>query len=186
MITGPVTISYPVLFDAKPNLSGDLKFSCCLLVDKADKASIGQIRAEIKRALAKGKEKLWSGKTPKFRYQPLRDGDEELADGTKDSDEYKNRFFINTSANEDSPPGVVGPDAQPLMDQGSIYSGCVVRADIRAFPYKRGGNNGVGWWLNNIMLVSDGPRLDGKMNAVDAFADFAVQDDPVTDDGELA
>jgi len=176
MITGKVTITFPVLFEPKENLSGDLKYSCSLLIDKGDQDTVSKMKAEIAKAITKGKDKHWNGKLPKFRYEPLRDGDEELDSGDKEGPEYKGKFFVNTSANVDSPPGIVGPDAMPLMDQQAIYSGCVVRADIKAFPYKRGGNNGVGWWLNNIMLVSDGPRLDGKMNAVDAFADYANMD----------
>jgi len=184
MITNPGTITFPVLFESKENLSGDLKFSCSLLIPKTDKEGIARFKAEIAKAVEKGKEKHWNGKVPKFRYEPLRDGDKELESGDKDGAEYKGMMFINVSANDDSPPGVVGPDAQPLMDHGSMYSGCLVRLDIRAFPYKRGGNNGVGWWLNNVMLLDDGPRLDGKMNAVDAFAEYGQQ--PEVDDDNLA
>jgi len=173
MITNECIITFPVLFEPKPNLSGDLKYSCSLLIPKSDKDGVKKIRAEIERAKKKGKEKLWSGKIPKFRYEPMRDGDEELKDGNKTGKEYEGHYFINTSSNEDSPPGVVGPDVQPLMDRGSLYSGCIVRADITAFPYKNAGNNGVGWGLSNIMLVRDGKRLDGRMDAVDAFASFA-------------
>lgn len=172
MITNEVTITFPVLFEAKENLSGDLKFSAGLLIDKSDKEGLARLKAEVAKATTKGKEKAWNGKVPKFRYDPIRDGDAELASGDKEGSEYKDRFFINASCNTDQPPGVVGPDAQPLIDQSLIYSGCIVRADIRAFPYKKGGNCGIGWWLNNIMLVRDGERLDGKMNAVDAFAEF--------------
>lgn len=173
MITNEGTITFPVLFESKENLSGDLKFSCSLLIPKTDKEGIARLKAEIAKAVTKGKEKVWSGKVPKFNYEPLRDGDKELKDGTREGAEYKGMFFINAAANDDSPPGVVGSDAQPLMDHKEIYSGCVVRLDIKAFPYKKGGNCGIGWWLNNVMLLKDGPRLDGKMNAVDAFAEYA-------------
>lgn len=186
MITNPGIITFPVLFEAKPNLSDKLKYSGSFLIDKTDKKGIAALRAEIASAIVRGKEKLWQGKLPKFNYQPLRDGDEELADGTKEGPEYKGRFFLNASCNGDpgdNKPGVVGPDAQPLMDQGEIYSGCIVRLDIKAFPYKNGGNNGVGWWLNNVMKVDDGERLDGKMNAVDAFSQYAkAEEDSAEED----
>jgi hypothetical protein len=184
MIIENATITFPVLFEAKENLSGDLKFSCSLLIPKTNKANIDKIQKEIEKAIAKGKEKYWNNKVPKFNYAPLRDGDKELADGTKEGTEYKGVYFINASANADSRPQVVGPDASPLMDQQAIYSGCVVHADVRPFPYKKGGNSGIGWWLNNIMLVKDGKRLDGKMDAVDAFASYAQ--DTTVDEGELA
>jgi len=183
MITSEGTITFPALFEPKETPSGDMKFSCSFLIPKSDKEGIKRLKAEIAKAIEKGKEKCWNGKTPKFNYQPLRDGDKELKEEEKEGKEYKGVMFLNASANADSPPGVVGPDAQPLMDHAAMYSGCIVRLDIRAFPYKRAGNSGVGWWLNNVMLVRDGERLDGKMNAVDAFADYAVEDE---DDGDLA
>ncbi len=173
MITSPGVITFPNLFTPKENISGRMVFSCSFLIDKTDKEGVAKLKAEVAKALAKGKEKHWNGKVPTFRYQPLRDGDEELESGSKTGPEYKGRLFFNCSSDEQSPPGVVGPDASPLFDRQAIYSGCIVRLDVRAFPYKQAGNSGVGWWLNNVMLVSDGPRLDGKMNAVDAFASFA-------------
>jgi hypothetical protein len=172
MITGIVRISYPVLFEAKENLSGAMKFSASFLISKDDVEGVAIIKRGIDKAIAQGKEKLWSGKVPKFRYEPLRDGDAELASGEKTDASYKGCYFINASANE--APGVVGPDAKPLMDQRCMYAGCYVRADINAYPYKNGGNNGVGWGLNNVMLVRDGERLDGRSNAEDAFAAFAA------------
>jgi hypothetical protein len=180
MITNEMVITFPVLFEPKKNLSGDLKFSCGLLIDKTDKEGIAKLKSDVAKAIERGKEKTWNGKVPKFRYDPLRDGDQELADGTKEGKEYIGRLFINASCDPDQPPGVVGPDLQPLIDTKCMYSGCVVRADISPFPYSKGGNNGIGWWLNNIMLVRDGERLDGKMNAVDAFSKFA----PSPDDSE--
>ena len=118
MITNVGTITFPVLFEPKPNLSGDLKFSCCFLIDKKDKEGIAALRATINKAIAKGKEKYWNGKVPKFNYDPLRDGDAELADGTKEGPEYKGKYFLNASCSPDSPPGVVGHYAmQPRPDR---------------------------------------------------------------------
>lgn len=175
MITGEATISYPALFEAKANPSGAMKYSCSLLFDKSNEKAIKELEAAIDKAIERGKEKLWKGKVPKFRYEPLRDGDAELASGEKTDPSYKGRVFINCSS--DDPPGVVGPDAKKLFDQTKLYAGCVVRADINPFPYSNSGNNGIGWGLNNIMLVRDGQRLDGKLNAEDAFGAFADSDD---------
>lgn len=175
MITGEATISYPALFEPKPNPSGAMKYSCSLLFDKSDKKTVDELQAAIDRAIDRGKEKLWKGKKPNFRYEPLRDGDAELASGEKTDPSYKGRVFINCSS--DDAPGVVGPDAKKLFDQTKLYAGCVVRADINPFPYSNSGNNGIGWGLNNVMLVRDGQRLDGKMNAEDAFAGHAKDED---------
>lgn len=175
MITAECIISYPAIFEAKENPSGALKYSCSLLFEKADKAGIAGLNAAIQKAIAKGKETRWSNKLPTFRYAPLRDGDEELESGDKSDAVYKGKYFLNCSS--DSAPGVVGPDGAPLMDQKKLYAGCVVRGDINPFPYKRSGNSGIGWGLNNLMLVSDGLRLDGRQNAEDAFAGHIVSED---------
>jgi len=175
MITCEAIISYPALFEAKPNPSGAMKFSCSLLFDKQDEKGIAELQKAIDKAIKKGKEKNWEGKVPKFRYEPLRDGDAELESGEKSDAIYKGKFFLNCSAND--APGVVGPDAKRLFDQTKIYAGCIVRADVNPFPYKNSGNSGIGWGLNNVMLIKDGDRLDGRSTAEDAFGSFAKDDD---------
>lgn len=175
MITGVVRGSYVAVFEPKKNLSGVLKYSITLLIPKADTAAVADIQAAIDKAVEKGKETIWGGKVPKFRYEPMRDGDKELASGERTGKEWEGHFFVN--ATSDDPPGVVDRRGKPLLDQTALYSGCYVRADINAFPYKNSGNCGVGWGLNNLMLWSPGDRLDGRQNAEDAFAAYAVDDD---------
>lgn len=175
MITGKCIISYPALFEPKENPSGALKFSASFLFDKTDVKTIKEINAAIDKAKAKGKATIWANKMPTFRYLPLRDGDAELASGEKTKPIYKGKFFLNASS--DTAPGVVGPDGKPLFDQNKLYAGCIVRGDINPFPYKNSGNCGVGWGLNNVMLVADGDRLDGRVDAKDAFASFVADED---------
>lgn len=175
MITAEMIISYPNLFEAKANPSGVMKFSCSLLIDKTDKKGVAAIEAEIEKAKARGLDKVWQNKMPHFRYKPLRDGDEELETGEKTDPIYKGKYFLNASSDE--APGVVGPDAQPLMDQKKIFAGCVVRGDINPFPYKNSGNCGVGWGLNNIMFIREDKRLDGRQTAEDAFGSFAEKEE---------
>jgi len=185
MITNVHTINYPNLFRPKETQSGELKYSCSLLIDKTDKEGVAMIKAEIDRAIEKGKELYWKGRVPKFRTEPLRDGDEELETGGRVGSEYKGRYFLNCSAKEDYPPGIVGRDGKLLKDQSAIYSGCQVRLDIGAVPFQVVGSNGISWRLYNVMLVGDGKRLDGRMDAVDAFAAYAV-DETSGDDDDLA
>lgn len=170
MITGIVRISYPHLFEPKANPSGVMKYSCCLLIPKDNADVVKGFKDEIASATARGKEKLWKGKVPKFRYQPLRDGDEELESGERTGAEYGGCYFINCSS--DDPPGVANRQGRAVTDKGVVFAGCYVRADVRAFPYENSGNRGVGWGLNHILFWEDGPRLDGKQALVDAFKDF--------------
>ena len=182
MITTEVIISYPSVFEPSADPSGAMKYSCSALIDKKDVKGVAELQEAIDKATAKGKETIpaWKAKVPKFRYSPLRDGDEELEDGTKTDKIYAGKFFLNCSSND--APGVVGPDAKPLMNQDALYAGCIVRLDINPFPYSNSGNNGIGWGFNNVMLVRDGVRLDGKQNAEDAFSGFSQAVENESDD----
>jgi len=176
MITSEVIISYPAIFEPKPNPSGAMKYSCSILIDKKDKKGVKALNDAIDLAVQKGIENIpkWQKKKPFFTYQPLRDGDEELETGKKTDPAYEGKMFLNCSSND--APGVVGPDAKPLMDQNLLYAGCIVRLDINPFPYHNSGNNGCGWGLNNVMLVREGERLDGRQNAESAFGVFAEEE----------
>ena len=181
MITCEGIISYPNIFKPTPNQSGVLKYSCSLLVDKKDVKGVEALKDAIAKAIEKGRTSYapWKGKVPNFRYQSLRDGDAELASGDKEDKIYAGKVFINTSMDagkNPQGPGVVDKHGKPLMDQGDLYAGCIVRLDVNAFPYTNSGNSGVGWGLNNIMVVRDGERLDGRSKAEDAFASFAQTD----------
>lgn len=175
MITGEAIISYPHVFEPKLNPSNVLKYSCSLLFDKNDKEALAELTTAANKAIARGKDSKWGGKIPKFRYNTLRDGDEELESGEKTDPIYEGKMFLNCST--DTAPGVVDSDAKTLMDQSKMYAGCIVRADINPFPYKHSGNSGVGWGLNHVMLIADGPRLDGRQNAEDAFSKHIMSED---------
>ncbi len=177
MITPEVIISFPAIWEPKLNPSKVMKYSCSILIDKDDTKGVAEFKAAIDKAIKKGiaTKTNWKGKKPKFRYEPLRDGDQELEDGDKTDKAYENKFFINCSS--DDAPGVVGPDAKPLMDQDALYAGCIVRLDVNPFPYSNSGSNGIGWGLNNVMLIRDGKRLDGRQRATDAFSQYSSGDD---------
>jgi hypothetical protein len=184
MITNVVRLSFPALFEPKANPSGKLKYGCSLIISKDDVAGVKALQDAVAKAILKGKEKLWSNKVPTFRYQPIRDGDAELESGDKTDPVYKNSFFINCAA--DTAPGIVQATAtgpKPLLDVTAIFAGCWVRADVNAYPYKNSGNNGVGWGLNNVMLVKEGERLDGRMRATDAFANYDITEEEEKDGG---
>ncbi len=188
MITPVGIISYPSLFEPKPNPSGQLKYSCSLLFDKSDLAGIAALNEAVSKAIDKGITSLWKGKKPAFRYNPLRDGDDELKSGEKTDKVYAGKVFINCSSEQ--APGVVvatGQGPKPLLDPTAIFAGCFVRADINPFPYSNKGNNGIGWGLNNILLLREGPRLDGRMRATDAFAEYGVEEGetPVDESADL-
>ena len=182
MIVQNAIISFPNIFEPAEDLSGRLMYSCTLLINKTDKKMVEAILREIEKAKERGKQRVWGGKIPRFTYAPLRDGDKEIAEELKDKGKgYEGRFFFNPKS--DTRPGIVGPDLSPIMDKDQIYAGCIVHADVSPYPYKNGGNCGIGWWLNNIMLVKEcdpEDRLDGKQKAEVAFAEFATDNEDST------
>jgi hypothetical protein len=171
MITPLCRFSYVHVHEPAEAPSGDLKYSICILVPKEDKAGMKRLHEAVQMAVQKGVEKGTFPKTAVANLRlPFRDGDEEHESGAR-GPEFKGFFFFNASSKNQ--PGVVGPDAQPMMDPMEFYSGCWGHADVNFFPYNQKGNKGVGAGLNNVMKKRDDERLDGRMKAEDAFADYA-------------
>ena len=178
----PVRFNYLRVFEAAASPSGDMKFSVCVLIPKAPEYAplLAQINASIDKAIAKGIE---AGKFTKAQVEAasfkrgLRDGDlsEELGP------EFMGNWFLNASSAEKDQPGIVNAQAKPIMNRDDIYSGAWGYVDANSYAFNNAGNKGVAWWLNNVMMVKDGDRLDGKMKAEDAFAGFTVESDTTTD-----
>lgn len=178
MITSLVRFSYLNAFEPKATPSGDLKYSVSILIPKKDTEGIKEIHAAINVAVQKGLDtnKFTQAQVKSIRL-PIRDGDEEF-DGGNRGPEYKGHFFINaTSKNK---PGCVKAQKEsrpvPIFDPDDFYSGCYGRADVNFFPYNQAGNRGVGVGLNNLMMVKEGERLDGRQKAEDAFGTYTGED----------
>ena len=178
MITNEIKLAYPCVFEPKENLSGKLKYSACLLIDKTDTDGVARLQKAIDAATEKGvadnKITKAQAKSAKFK-NPLRDGSAEYADDSnKKGKEFDNRFFLNASSN--NPIGIVDKYAKPLIDQSEIYAGVVVRADISFYAYSVSGNVGVGVGLQNLMKVKDGEAFSGGGTAENVFASFAEKE----------
>lgn len=178
MITPLVRFSYLNAFEPKPTPSGELKYSVSCLLPKEDKAGIKAIQAAINEAVQKGLENNKFSQTHvKGLRLPFRDGDKEFEEG-KRGPEYKGHFFFNASSK--NRPGVVRAQKNsppvPIFEPDDFYSGCYGRADVNFFPYNQAGNRGIGVGLNNLLMIKDGERLDGRMKAEDAFADYINED----------
>lgn len=176
MITPLCRFTFVNVFEPKANLSGKLKYSCGIMFPKTDTNAIELVKkaidAAIKQGIAKGTFNAAQVQSRSFRY-PLRDGDQYYAEASEESSKatragYKGMMFL--SASSDNPVGVVDKFAQPIMNQEDFYSGCWGHADIRFYPFNRGGGIGVGVGLQNVMKKRDDDRLDGRQSAQDAFA----------------
>jgi len=149
------------------------KYSIQLIFKKNDEKALKVLIQAAANAAAKkfGSLANW----PKFNHNTFK-----LAVEENESTEayYKDTVVFN--ARSKNKPGIVGPDAAPLLDQNDFYSGCIARASITAFGYDAAKNKGVSFGLNNLMKVRDDDRLDGGASAEDDFGDYAK---PADEDG---
>lgn len=174
MITTLVRFSYLNVFEAKPTPSDELKFSVSCLIPKGDAKGIKEIHAAINAAIQKGLDinKFTQAQVKGLRL-PIRDGDKEFEDGNRGA-EYKGCFFVNATSKNKPECVKAQKDSRPvpIFDPNDFYSGCYGRADVNFFPYNRAGNRGIGVGLNNLMMVKEGERLDGRQSADDAFETY--------------
>ncbi len=154
---------------------GTPKYSVSLILPKSAVETIAQIRAAIRAAYENGKNVLKGNSSylPPLEElkTPLRDGDKERPDDPA----YKDSWFLNASSR--TKPGLVGPDANDLLDPAEWYSGIIGRASINFYPFNTSGNRGIACGLNNLQKLKDGTPLGGRKRAHDEFAGLDNSDD---------
>ena len=163
LITPFVTISYPLLFEAKArkdNPTGPKKFSASFLFTKEqfEMPEMLKIREACTQcAVDKFGKVAFEAMLAEETFQPPFRKDI-TAKG------YPSKFFryISSSSGADYPPAVVDREGKPLTDRSKIYAGAVVRASLatRAYggpgtPYKPG----VMLDLRNVQWIEHGERL---------------------------
>lgn len=173
------TLSYPHLFEkyyGNDNASTP-SYSCCVIIDKRDAKTLDAMKAAIKVAVQKGKEKFgWTDAvigSASFK-NPLHDADTDKL-GAKDYETvYKGKYYINCRNTKDMPQ-IVDINRAPIQEEREIYAGCLVRVSVSAFPYVKNGNRGIGLGLHNVQKLADGEHIGG--GATSAMDDFDEVDD---------
>lgn len=189
MIVKNVRISYAQTFEPKDSFNdGRLAYSATFLIGKNDQETISLLNEAIEKAtaagVANGKFTASQAKGSRFKT-PLRDGDSERAENPDArGPEYDQCMFFN--ARSSNPIGNVDRKLSPIDPKRSedFYSGWYVHADVNFYPFNSNGSVGVAAGLNNVMWIRAGERLDGRQNAVDAFAGLQVDDDEGGEDFE--
>ena len=157
-----------VINGRKNDQTGELKYDCCIIIDKDDEQAVKLINDAVDAAKALYVEKF--GK-PKGRLKTVvHDGDEDKPD----DDTVANCIYINASSKRR--PGVKIMESGMLvdaLDAEDFYSGCYGAADINFFPYNNAGGAGISCGLNNVLKMEDGPKLSGAgLSADAAFGDL--------------
>ena len=164
VITGKARGSYMNPFEPRPDDNGVLKYSGQALIPKTDTATLKAISAAILEAKKIGVKKFgWDLENlPKKFKSPVRDGDAELADGTKkekDKALYEGCYFINATSK--FAPGVVDKNGKEILKASEAYSGAFYRFEFNFYPYETKGNIGIAAGLNAVQKIAEGERLGG-------------------------
>lgn len=171
IVTDPVTGYFVNALEPKPNLQQELKYSAQVILDMTENAEDIQnckvaIDQATKLAVSKG---TFPAESAKSVLQPLRSGDAEIADPTKNrGNEYANKIFFN--ANSTKPPGVIRKNGTDIIDNDECYSGALYRFQINFYPTAKGSPR-ICAGLSNVMKVGEGQRMDGRQAPSTAFKD---------------
>lgn len=171
---GPFVGSYVTLYEPRAVNEGDEpKYSISMIVPKNldPKSPAGKSFAQLKQMIdfvAKQKYGPDYKKIPNF-HNPVRDGDVDRPDAK----EYAEAFFFNCSAKRQ--PGLVDRHLKKIISKEEhndrAYSGCKFVVQVNVYPFPdRVKKKGVALGLNNVAVVEQGERIDGRQDAAEAFA----------------
>lgn len=151
-ITPKARLNYAHIFAPKSGPNGEEpSYSCVLVFDP------GTDLAGLKNAAWAAAKEKWGDKA---RQMQLRNPFRNNADKQGQEGFPAGGVFITCRTK--NKPGLVDQSTQPIMDNNGLYSGCWVRASIRAFTYDNKGNKGISFALLNIQKMGDGDRLDNR------------------------
>lgn len=160
IVTGKVRLSYCNLFTPKaPQQGGQEVYSVTILIPKADKDTLGKIKAAQEAAKQVYLQKNPGKKLPSDIKTTLHDGDGEKPNGGDYGDECKGCLVMTVSSK--TQPVLVYKDKTPILDQQDLYSGCYARVILNFYVYDTAGNKGISAGLNGVMKLADGEPLAG-------------------------
>lgn len=176
LILKNVRLSFPKVFEPESFQDGPLRYSTMILIDKADTATVAELRKAEANAAEEGRNKFGAKWKPSGSI--IHDADE---DGT--ADDYPERaghlyLTVGTNASANFPkPGVVDKSGQTIIDPSEVYSGVYAHVSVSPYAYNNTLKKGVSFGLNNLMILGHGERLSGGPSAETEFADFAETGD---------
>ncbi len=151
--------------------SGEPRYGCELILDPAH-VDMSSINMAIEAAKQEGVEKFkWDlNNLPPAFHWPIQKGEQRKpGDAT-----YAGKLVMRVGRKEEfGPPVRVYNDGNytPIVDQSVLYSGCVVQASVDIKCYQVSGTSlGITSYLNGIILIGDGERLDNTQTAEQMFA----------------
>lgn len=184
-----VRLSYPRLLVPRAfgGSEGDPKYSASLLVPKTAKEAAAAIQSAYKAAVEQALPKF-GGKVPAGLTKPWVDGDAkdpDTGDFLKAGEECRGCIVLSSSSK--TKPQVLTARKQPAVEE-DIWPGQEAHVLVKFRGYVFGAKKGITCYLNAVMLTGRGERIDGRVDAMDVFADIdesfgsANDDDGAYDD----
>ena len=178
---GEARLSYVHVFEPYQTNPGQAqKFSCTVLIPKANTKVKAQIDEAIEAARQQGLQNKWAGQAPAIIATTLHDGDGVKQNGEAYGPECRGCWVLNCSANPEHPPKIVNAMRQTVIDQSEIYSGIYGWVNVNFYPYFNSMKKGIGCGLNAVMKTRDGEPLGGSAPSVDEAFAGVPQIDPIT------
>lgn len=167
-ITPEFRVSYPHVFVAQsPKPNDKKKFSITMLIPKDSDIKPYQNAMKQAKLNTYGPKENW----PEDLETPVKDGDSKKF---ADKEGFAGHWVVKASSNEDQRPGIVGPDAKPIINQADFYPGCYARAQVYAYCYEYMGKQGVSFILDHVQKTKDGKSLSSKKSADQVFSPVAA------------
>ena len=167
VVTPEFRVSYPHVFKPSQIRDNKPKYSITMLFPK--NIDLGVLKEAMRQAKLNkfGPKENW----PTDLESPVNDGDDPKHE---EKDGYKGCWVIKASTNEDSKPGVVDANLQPILNQGDFYPGCYARAYVYAYCWEFTGKQGVGFILDHVQKIRDGKSFGGKKPAEQVFSPIST------------
>ncbi len=166
-------LSFPVLtltaLENKRKRNRKAKFSAMLLIPPND-PQVSTLQGIIETEKANG----WPNGAPRKMkvcfdlYENKIDPEASYYDPR-----FEGYYCLTTTAPVDKKPEVVDTNLQPITDPGEIIAGAVVWLNLGITKYSQEGNEGIGGWLNGVVITKEEMpfgRLDGKPSVDQMFS----------------
>ena len=167
--TGKVRFSFCHIFEPQEPLGGgDAKYSVTLLIPKADKPTLGKIKAAIEEARELYCKRNGANALPVKPNTTLHDGDGLRDSGEPFGPECKDCYVITVSSKQK--PIICDSQRNIITDPTEVYSGCYGRASINFYGYNAAGRKGISAGLLSVQKLHDGEPF-GTVGSADDFDD---------------
>lgn len=168
LVSCPVRLSYPSIFDPKKNDQGADVWETDALVKpgKEGKAWLDKLEDALYKVMEDyfGPEDEWpSGKTDGHPSEKIRKIDPDKVPGAGVTADW-----FRFSARSYSPVGVVDADRNDVLNKREAYGGRWARLSLTVTVYDNK-SKGPAIYLNNVQLLDNDESFGGRPNAADEF-----------------